>query len=147
MTDDPLASATLARLYLEQGHLDRARAVVRAALDRNPFDGRALVLARRIERLARPGLAGESDGTRLAIRWHHLSQPHTAYLTVRWFDDAGTLVGGHTLACETANGERVLFWPATAAAAACSIRRCRDRGEPPVPIAVARTIPRRPSAP
>lgn len=44
----PLASVTLARLYLEQRQLERARAMLHAVLTRNPLDLAARVLSRRI---------------------------------------------------------------------------------------------------
>ncbi|RMG95013.1 MAG: tetratricopeptide repeat protein [Deltaproteobacteria bacterium] len=145
MSEDPLASATLARLYLEQGHLDRARGVIRAALERSPFDGRALVLAERLETLHRASLVLSSDGERLVARWHYVPRPRTAYMTIQWFDDRGEALGGHTLACETTGGEREFPWPSVAAAAAAAIRRCD--GDRWIPVAVARAVARRDGAP
>jgi hypothetical protein len=46
--DAQLASATLAQLYLEQGHTERALAICRELLERDPCNGHALVLERRM---------------------------------------------------------------------------------------------------
>ena len=47
--DGGLASATLAQLYLEQGHPERASAICRELLERDPTNGHALVLERRMQ--------------------------------------------------------------------------------------------------
>lgn len=46
--DAQLASATLAQLYLEQGHTERALAICTELLERDPCNGHALVLERRM---------------------------------------------------------------------------------------------------
>jgi hypothetical protein len=46
--DAGLASATLAQLYLEQGHTERALAICRELLERDPCNGHALALERRM---------------------------------------------------------------------------------------------------
>jgi hypothetical protein len=46
--DSGLASPTLAQLYLEQGHTERALAICREVLERDPCNGHALVLVRRM---------------------------------------------------------------------------------------------------
>lgn len=46
--DAQLASATLAQLYLEQGHTERALAICRELLERDPCNGYAIVLERRM---------------------------------------------------------------------------------------------------
>jgi hypothetical protein len=46
--DAQLASATLAQLYLEQGHTERALAICRELLERDPCNGHALLLERRM---------------------------------------------------------------------------------------------------
>jgi hypothetical protein len=46
--DSGLASATLAQLYLEQGHTERALAICRELLERDPCNGHALALERRM---------------------------------------------------------------------------------------------------
>lgn len=46
--DGGLVSATLAQLYLEQGHPERALAICHELLERDPTNGHALVLERRM---------------------------------------------------------------------------------------------------
>lgn len=55
--DAQLASATLAQLYLEQGHTERAMAICRELLERDPCNGHALVLERRMRVQPRASLA------------------------------------------------------------------------------------------
>ena len=64
---DPLASPTLAALYVQQGHLERARGVVDLLLTRYPDDPTALALARRI-RWLRPRVLELWTGE----TWFHL---------------------------------------------------------------------------
>jgi hypothetical protein len=54
--DAQLASATLAQLYLEQGHTDRALAICHELLERDPFNGHALLLERRMQPQPRASL-------------------------------------------------------------------------------------------
>jgi len=145
VTDDPLATPTLARLYLEQGHFDRARAILRAALARNPYDGVARVLVARLAPIPAAGLRAAGDRAHLEVRWHRVERPHTAFVTVRWYDARGAELGGQQFACETAAGSRRLPWPGQARAAACSIRRCDATPACPVPIAVAPAVARPPA--
>ena len=67
MSDDaPLSSATLAQLYLAQGHHERAAAILDELVRRDPFDGAALVLR---ERMASPcgRLSGEVVGDEVRV--------------------------------------------------------------------------------
>jgi hypothetical protein len=54
--DAQLASATLAQLYLEQGHTERALAICRELLERDPCNGHALMLERRMRAQPRASL-------------------------------------------------------------------------------------------
>jgi hypothetical protein len=54
--DAQLASATLAQLYLEQGHTERALAICRELLERDPCNGHALLLERRMRPQPRASL-------------------------------------------------------------------------------------------
>lgn len=56
-TDGGLASATLAQLYLEQGHAERALAICRELLERDPTNGHALLLERRMRPPPRASLS------------------------------------------------------------------------------------------
>lgn len=66
---DPLATPTLARLYLGQGHFDRARNVLVACLQRDPHDGHALALLRRIDARSDASLSLTLAGDRLVLKW------------------------------------------------------------------------------
>lgn len=76
---DPIASATLARLYLTQGHGSRARAILEEVLARDPHDGDALALRARLR--PRPRLAATIDDG-LALRWQGVSAPERLHLVV-----------------------------------------------------------------
>lgn len=86
-TPDPIASATLARLYLSQGHGARARAILDEVLERTPFDGDALALRSRL-RLTRPRLSATLEDEMLCLRWQSVSEPGRVYLVIAaWGDD------------------------------------------------------------
>ncbi len=74
---DPLATPTLARLYLGQGHFDRARAVLLACIERNPGDGHALALLHRIEARSEANLVVSTSGDRLVVKWTGVREPTT----------------------------------------------------------------------
>lgn len=62
----PPASATLGRLYLEQGHLEDAERTFRAVLEQRPEDS---VAARGLEEVVRRRAAPESEGEDTAAGW------------------------------------------------------------------------------
>ena len=90
MTDpDPIASATLARLYLTQGHGSRARAILQEVLAREPFDGDALALSARLAS-PRPRLSATTTGDELSLRWQGVSDPGRYYVVISmWGGDDG----------------------------------------------------------
>jgi hypothetical protein len=49
MTPNSLATATIARLYLQQGHYDKAQRVIASLLQAAPRHGEALALAKRLD--------------------------------------------------------------------------------------------------
>lgn len=70
--DAQLASATLAQLYLEQGHTERALAICRELLERDPCNGHALLLERRMRAQPRASLharfvSGSAAGVDLGV--------------------------------------------------------------------------------
>jgi hypothetical protein len=69
---DPIASPTLAQLYIAQGHLRKARAVVDEVLERDPFDGHALHLASRLRAVGEATLSASVDATEIALRWQRV---------------------------------------------------------------------------
>ncbi len=78
-TFDPLASPTLAALYLRQGHIERAASVVESLLQQNPEDGVALALGHRIQWLTTLGLEAWVQDGALALR---LAAPYDGPLTL-----------------------------------------------------------------
>ncbi|MGB1699120.1 MAG: hypothetical protein ACPHRO_04135 [Nannocystaceae bacterium] len=76
---DPLASPTLAALYLRQGHLPRAASVADTLLTKNPEDGVALALRHRIRWLTTLGLEAWIQRGELALR---LAGTHDEPLTL-----------------------------------------------------------------
>jgi hypothetical protein len=94
--DSGLASATLAQLYLEQGHTERALAICRELLERDPCNGHALVLERRMRvrpqatlgaRFVSSSAAGVDIGVgQVELKW---SVPRSLLTELdEWHDDA-----------------------------------------------------------
>lgn len=84
---DPIASATLARLYMAQGHWVRARAILDEVLARAPFDGDALALRARFEP-PRPRLTATLEDDALCLRWQGVTDPGCCHVVVSmWGSD------------------------------------------------------------
>lgn len=66
---DPIASTTIARLYLAQGHRRKAARMLDALIDRDPADGSALHLRERLDRTETPTLTAAVDETHLEVAW------------------------------------------------------------------------------
>ena len=79
-TADPIASATLARLYLTPGHGARARAILDEVLARDPYDGDALALRARLT--IRPRLSAAVEDDALTLRWQGVTSPDDVHLVV-----------------------------------------------------------------
>ncbi len=91
MTDrDPLATPTLARLYMGQGHFDRARTVLDACLRRDPFDGHALALVRRMHARSDATLAVTILRDRLTLRWTALGDADDCHVVIVASTQTGT---------------------------------------------------------
>jgi len=71
---DPIATPTLARLYLGQGHLDRARAVLDDCLARDPWDGHALALRDRLAARSEAVLTITHADEQLHLAWNGLER-------------------------------------------------------------------------
>lgn len=87
MTDrDPLATPTLARLYMGQGHFDRARTVLDACLRRDSLDGHALALVRRLQARSDASLlitlVDDEAADRLSIKWTALGDAEACHVVV-----------------------------------------------------------------
>jgi hypothetical protein len=88
---DPIASPTLALLYLSQGHLGTARTIVGQLLQRDPFDGQALVLARRLAARGSAHIECEVTAEHIAISWQGVEVgPQTHVIWVLTTPDGGT---------------------------------------------------------
>ncbi len=105
-----LMSPTLARVYIQQGHLDKAEAMLAALLARDPEDGRARVLYNRLRRRPRAVVEAEDGGHQTVwVRWReapidrHLHVVATTYARER---------PGHiyvsSCVCTTKQGEQAL---------------------------------------
>lgn len=94
---EPIASATLALLYLAQGHRSRAQATLDEVLELEPDNGHALALAERIRRRPSPSVsarfvassaagvdigAGELELSWAIPRELELSDEHRLYVVV-----------------------------------------------------------------
>lgn len=78
---DPIASATLARLYMSQGHWVRARTILDEVLARTPFDGDALALRARLLP-GRPRLSASIEDDGLSLRWQGVTAPERHHVVV-----------------------------------------------------------------
>jgi hypothetical protein len=65
---DPIASATLAQLYIAQGHVQQAQKILSDVLRRDPFDGAALHLRARLAE-HRPHAQLAVDHHDIVLRW------------------------------------------------------------------------------
>ncbi|MEE9384631.1 MAG: hypothetical protein V3V08_14600 [Nannocystaceae bacterium] len=68
-SEDPLASPTLALLYMAQGHLRRARATVDAMLEEDPACGQALAMRARLHARAPAHITLSRSATAITARW------------------------------------------------------------------------------
>ena len=95
MSEAPaLASATLAQLYMQQGHLEQARRVVARVLTREPFHGHALALAARLAARARVRLyAAFQPGRGVVVRWHDAPTDRALHLVAARFQPVAGLPG------------------------------------------------------
>lgn len=66
---DPLASPTLAQLYVTQGHYDRASRVLDAVLANDPENGHALALRKRLALRGQAELSLERNAEALDVRY------------------------------------------------------------------------------
>ena len=140
---DPIASSTIASLYISQGHDGKAAEVVRAMLERDPFDGTALELSRRIRPRGGPTLRLSVDETEISVKWTHVGQRDGAahHLVVTWFEDAGPAPRRcvDSVRCDEAAGHWSLARPrAGGAATACIGKVSADGFEP---VVIARPVP------
>jgi hypothetical protein len=121
MNKDLIASATLARLYIEQGHLSRARAVVNAVLDRDPLDGHALALRDRLQAHSNAAVDCKVDGGELRISWRRVAGARLATVRIAICDSGqGSATRFVEVQCKRPNGSHRIPRPdSPASAVAC----------------------------
>jgi len=133
---DPLASPTLAQLYLGQGRLDRAREVLEALLRDDPYAGAALALHRRLATRERGTLTVRGGAQGLVVRYELAEIPRDSVdaavhvvLTIYELTPSGNTVQRVTSkSAGTASGELVFDAPAgPASATACLARLVAGR--------------------
>jgi hypothetical protein len=134
---DPIASPTLALLYLAQGHFGRAHGIVEQLLARDPTDGQALVLARRLAARGSAHISCEARADRLTLAWQ--GAPATPQTHVVWMltgvERGITRVRVSSTRCDRSFGsvDRPVPWPR--GAVSCCIARV-DARDGFVPLAV-----------
>lgn len=104
---DPIASTTIARLYLAQGHRRKAARMLDTLLERTPEDGGALHLRDRLERTAVPTLTAAVDDTHLEVSWESVRPDPQRHVVVVSYLGEGVLprVQVTSVPCETATGD------------------------------------------
>ena len=136
---DPLASATLAQLYVAQGHDARARRVLASVLESDPLNGHALALKKRLAAASNATLRIEKRAA--SLRLHFATKDGSVPDEVRvasWrlVDGRPHASPAATLACADQRGKLDLPIPeGPGSASACLVRR--GTGDEPVIIAVA----------
>jgi len=119
---DPIASTTIARLYLAQGHRRKAARMLEALIDRDPSDGSALHLRDRLDRTEMPTLTAAVDEAHLEVTWDAVREaPRRHVLVVSYLGDA-TLprIQVTSVVCEETAGECTFARPrAPGSAAVC----------------------------
>jgi hypothetical protein len=114
---DPIASTTIARLYLAQGHRRKAARMLDALIDRDPADGAALHLRERLEATTVPTVTAAVDEEHLEITWESVrAQPQRHVIVVSFLGEGAlprTVVT--SIPCEDAAG-------------ACTFARPREPG-------------------
>lgn len=81
---DPIASATLASLYLAQGHVKRATQMLEAVLRGDPTEGHARALLSRLRLRSSAEIHLEADGPDLWAQWQGAPRHvHVVIMAVR----------------------------------------------------------------
>jgi len=137
---DPIASATLARLYMAQGHWVRARAILDEVLAQAPFDGDALALRARMLP-GRPRLTAAVEDDALCLRWQGVTEPGRHHVVVSMWggDDTPSRLAPVQVVssrpCTGAFGRHCLPRPWPRGILVASLGRVDDRGFAPQVVA------------
>ncbi len=139
MTADPIASATLARLYIEQDHLGRARSVVDAVLRRDPLDGHALALRDRLRAYSHARVDCRVEGDELRVTWRRLAGARLATVRIAICTGRATERRYVDVPCKRPNGSHRMALPEyPASAVACILGP--GKGTTRTPVAVSSPI-------
>jgi hypothetical protein len=110
--NDPIASPTLALLYLGQGHRRRAKAVIEQVLAEDPVDGCAQVIANRLVR-TEPVSLRCSIGDDIEFSWQGVT--HSPQLYLVWYlavaTDGFPNVSVSSIPCTSSFGTHALRKP------------------------------------
>ncbi len=120
---DPIASTTIARLYLAQGHRRKAARMLETLLERDPSDGAALHLRDRLDRTEMPTLTAAVDETHLEVTWEGVREDPRRHVVVVSYLGNATLprIQVTSVACEEALGECTFARPREPGSAAVCI--------------------------
>jgi hypothetical protein len=152
---DPIATLTLARLYVEQGHIERARRTLDAVLASDPDHAVAALLRERLRRrplgsvtvrpASDPGYGGDGSSGRIAIAWRQLPSLDDGVIELRRFRRDPTAPPGAAppvdvlrFPCTTRAGS--LHLDAGPGPAACAVAIGRDGPAGFEPVAIAEAL-------
>jgi hypothetical protein len=141
MQRDPIATPTLARLYLGQGHVERARAVIADCLARDPWDGHALALRDRLAARSDASLAITHAGDSLRIAWNAVEEPTRAQVVLVAITQSGAPIATWVTStrCATTIGSWEIALPFARGSACACIGRI-DSGPGFAVLTVARPL-------
>lgn len=127
---DPLASPTLALLYIMQGHRTHAREVVEEVLGRDPRDGHALALRDRLRAHSEAILSCTDAGDALLVTWQRAPAGRDLHVLISVFVETGT--GLQTFVTSTRCTSAVGSWrvsrPARPGSACACVGRLGEDG-------------------
>ncbi len=144
---DPVASSTLAALYIAQGHERKAARVLQAVLDDDPFDGAALELSRRLDAPNTASLTVDVDETSIALSWtcsaEDAQTPQRAaplhVVLIRYADTGhGFNARVDSVRCDGPRGRWKVARPRSGGSAVATLGRVTGRGF--TPLATARPV-------
>ncbi|MGH1347003.1 MAG: hypothetical protein ACRBN8_35890 [Nannocystales bacterium] len=120
---DPIASTTIARLYLAQGHRRKAARMLETLIARDSGDGSALHLRERLERTEMPTLTAAVDENLLEVTWEGVRDaPRRHVVVVSYLGEASLpRVQVTSVTCEEATGECTFARPREPGSAAICI--------------------------
>lgn len=120
---DPVASTTLALLYVGQGHEDKALEVLESVLAADPFCGPALALLSRLER-PQAKLEAHIQGDELNVAWAAAPRGAAVIIAMRFGSELTPLVTSQP--CEGSRGRWVMSLPEGPAAVSLVLARLED---------------------